>query len=307
MRSWAADKFDVGKHFCNKIWQAVRFAIELAGDKTMPLPDETAWTLPDRWILDALARAAGRTSRALDEFDFAEAAQTLYGFLWNQVCDVYIEIAKDKAPTRAPVLTHVLGSALQLLHPIMPFVTEELWNRLGRDELIGTTPWPKAIGLADDTSRAQMERILEFVEAVRALRALPQLPYREMRDVTVVGADAALLELLRAQQSVVARLARTEQVREAQAGNGRPEHAVSRRLGGVELLLPVDAAFVEKERAAVDKEIERAANEAAAIERKLQTNFVEKAPPAVVDKERARLEELRQALALSQERRNALK
>jgi len=131
---------------------------------------------------------------------------------------------------------------------------------------------------------------------------MPKLPYREMRDVTVVGADAALLELLAREQNVVERLARAAKVHAPASGDGRPAHAVTRRLGSMEILLPVDEAYLEKERAGLRKELDRAGVEAEAIERKLKTGFVDKAPPAVVEKERARLEELRAAIALSRER-----
>jgi valyl-tRNA synthetase len=308
-------KCDDARKFCNKLWQAARFAIDLANEgrpspsaPLLSVPDETSWTLPDRWIMDALARTAGRVTQALEAFDFAEAAQTLYTFVWNQACDVYIEIAKDKAPTRAPILTHALATALQLLHPIMPFVTEELWGRLGRDGFIGESAWPSpSSGWLDDQARTDMTRLLEFVEAVRALRALPKLPYRELRDVTIVGADKAFVDLLQRERGVIARLARAENVHAPTGPDGRPKHAVSRRLGAMEVLLPVDEAFVEKERTALDKEIARAKDEADTIERKLQTNFIDKAPAAVVEKERARLAELRQGLAMSQDRRAALK
>jgi len=315
---FAVGRCDEARKFGNKIWQAARFAIDLqksAGGLSTPgglvalsLPDETAWTLPDRWIMDALALTVTRVTRALDDFDFAEVASSLYAFLWNQVCDVYIEIAKDKGLTRAPILAHVLRTSMQLLHPVMPFVTEELWMRLGGEGLVGQSSWPAArAGWFDETARAEMSRLLEFVKTVLALRALPNLPYRETRDVTVVGADRALLDLLHREQVVIARLARAENVHAPTGVDGRPEHTVSRRLGTIEVLLPVDAAFIEKERASLDKEIKQLQGEVEGIERKLGTNFVDKAPPSVVAKERTRLEDLRSALGMSRERRNALK
>ena len=317
---FAISKCDDARKFCNKIWQAVRFAIALAGETgnaadgrinstaTSPgLPDETSWTLPDRWIMDAVAQTAQRVSRAYDEYDFSDASETLYTFLWNHVCDVYLEIAKDTAPTRAPILAHVLRVALQLLHPIMPFVTEELWHRLGGEGLIGESAWPSRAGWPDEHASAAMRRLLDLIEAVRALRAVPKLPYRELRDVTVVGADPELRDLLEREPGIIERLARAARVHAPSGGDGRPEHAISRRLGAVEVLLPVDAAFIEAERAALEKEIERSTREADNIERKLGTNFVAKAPPEVVTKERERLAELRQNVALSRERRKSLR
>ncbi len=306
---FAIGKCDDARKFCNKIWQAVRFAIDLADGRlnsTAPLPAVDEWTLPDRWIMDALALTARRVTQALDTYDFAEASQLLYAFIWYQVCDVYIEIAKDKAPTRAPILNSVLATCMQLIHPIMPFVSEELGHRLGSDGLIERSAWPAEAGHQDDVARAEMTRVLEFVDAVRMLRALPKLPFRELRDVTVLGADDQLLTLLERERGVVMRLGRAEKINAPKGADGRPTHAVSRRLGAVEILLPVDAAFVDKERAALDKEIAGAEAEAAGIERKLQTNFVDKAPPAVVAKERTRLGELRAGIELSRDRLRSL-
>ena len=155
-------------------------------------------------------------------------------------------------------------------------------------------------------SRADMARLLDFVEpsasCARCEAAVPR-DARRVRD----GADAHLLELLRNETGVVARLARAERIHAPTGADGRPVHSVSRRLGAVEVLLPVDEAYVEKERVALDKEIARAQEEAGAIERKLQTSFVEKAPPDVVSKERSRLVELNQTLAMSRERRESLR
>jgi valyl-tRNA synthetase len=305
---FAIGKCEEARKFCNKLWQATRFALDLTLGDGAALPDAKAWTLPDRWIMDALALTVEQVTQALRDYDFAEAASVMYAFMWNQVCDVYIEICKDKAPQRAPILRHVLAVSMQLLHPIMPFVTEELWQRLAHQgEFIGRSRWPeKSAGREDSQARGDMQRLLEFVDAVNSLRALPKLPYREMRDVTVVGAHPEFVGLFEREQHVIARLARAERVLVPASGDGRPAQAVTRRLGGMEIFLPVDAAYLEKERAGLRKEIDKASAEAGAIERKLKTGFVEKAPAAVVQKERARLAELRTAIEMSEERLKSL-
>jgi valyl-tRNA synthetase len=237
----------------------------------------------------------------LAAYDFSEAAETLYSFVWHQVCDVYIEIAKDRAPSRAPVLAKLLTTALQLLHPLMPFVTEELWQRLPHDgDFIGQTAWP---GLApvrrDAHAAAELERLLGFVETVRALRAIPKVPYRELRDVHVAGAEPDLAELLVRERGTLERLARVAAIH----FDGRPSHALSRRFGSAEVLLPVDAAFIDRENAALRATIEKSEAEIAIIERKLgSSGFVAKAPPEVVTKERERLVELYAGIAASRER-----
>jgi len=303
---FAVGRCDDARKFCNKLWQAVRFAMqtfpELAAPETeVELPPDGDLTRVDRAMLHALADTAGRVTAALNAFHFAEAAEALYSFVWHQVCDVYIEVAKDRAPSRMPVLATLLRTALELLHPFMPFVTEELWQRLPHaGEFIGQRSWPSlSPGRRDPKAAAEMERVLGFVEAVRALRAIPKLPYRELRDVSVSGADADLIELLASEQGVLERLGRISAV----LFDARPPHALSRRFGSAEVLLPVDSAFVEREHASLRDAIEKSEVEIAGIEKKLgSSGFVAKAPPAVVQKERDRLVELHAGIAASRDR-----
>jgi len=307
---FAVAKCDEARKFCNKLWQSVRFALQSfpelgASGAATAEPDPGSWTLADRWIMHRLAKTVADTNAAYEAFDFSEAARLLYAFVWNQLCDIYIEIAKDRRPSRAALLGRTLSTALQLLHPIMPFVTEELWQHLPHSgTFAGEGPWPTAeSGRADERADAEMSRLLEFLDAVRALRAVPKIPYREFRDVHVAGADPALLELLQRESGVVKTLGRAERVHQISGQNGRPPHALSRRLGAAEILLPVDGAFVEKERSSLANEIAAADAEIAALERKLASpGFTGKAPPPVVEKERSRLEQLRASRALSAER-----
>jgi valyl-tRNA synthetase len=312
---FAVSKCDEARKFCNKIWQAVRFALttfpELAdGKPPAACADGAALTLADRWILDAFAIAVGEVTAALRAFDFSEAAFVLQGFIWNQICDVYIEIAKDKEPTRAPILGRVLTGALQLLHPIMPFITEELWQRLPHEgERIGRSAWPDgAAAWRDEGACAEMGLVLDFVRAVRALRDKPKLPYKEMRDVYVDGATPEMLALLVREATVVERLARAPHVKPIGDGEfPRPEHAVSERIGSMEVYLPVDAAFMEKERAALVKEIGKLDGEKTSIGAKLASEgFVNKAPAELVAAQRRRLIELDTAIGLAKQRLESL-
>jgi valyl-tRNA synthetase len=229
--------------------------------------------------------------------------------VWNELCDVYIEVAKDKEPTRAPILAHVLSCSLQLLHPIMPFITEELWQHLPHTaERIERAPWPIATaGRADPDASADMARLLEFCKTVRDLRAIPQIKYRDLSEVHVVGADDAFADLVQRERGIVRTMGRTSTVKLTRAGDGRPPHALSRRIGTAEVLLPVDSAFIEKERNGLRKEIDKTNAELSSLESKLAApGFQEKAPPAVVQKEEARLHELREHLRMSSERLDSL-
>ncbi len=299
-------KCDDARKFCNKLWQAVRFALQrfpelAAGTDVLPLPPADALTLADRAVLDQLARTVEKVTAALETFDFSEAAESLYAFVWNTVCDVYVEIAKDQAPSRGAVLGHVLRTSLQLLHPVMPFVTEELWHRIAHDgDFIEMSEWPSsARSLRDEKSAADMANVLGFVETVLALRAVPRYPYRELRDVHVTDAEPALVELLRSQEGILERLARVAALR----FDAPPQTALTKAFNGAFVHLPVDAAFIERERGALAKEIDRAQSEIAAIERKLSSSgFVSKAPADVVEKERGRLDALRASKASASER-----
>ncbi len=317
---FSKDRCDEARKFGNKIWQAMRFALgtfpelgEAVGTTGPKAPllqmSDGELTLADRWILDALARTVQRVERAAQAYDFSEWSQAVYTFFWNQLCDVYIEVAKDRAKTRAPILARTLSATLQLLHPIMPFLTEELWQRLPHEApRIEAAPWPSEAGRIDLQARNDMRMLLEFIETVLSLRAVPKLPYRELRDVAVVDASAELLSLFRREGAIIRTLARASAVNAIAPSDGRPKYALSRRMGAVEVLLPVDPSFIDKERVALQKEIEKSRDEIDALERKLSSRgFLEKAPRAVVEKEQVRLEELRATLAKSSERLASLR
>ncbi|MBV8164673.1 MAG: valine--tRNA ligase [Candidatus Eremiobacteraeota bacterium] len=304
---------DDARKFGNKLWQAVRFALqtfpELQQAAAMPVPPVERWTLADRWIMDALADAIERVDAAAATYDFSEWSHVVYTFVWNQLCDVYIEVAKDKEPTRAPILAHVLSCSLQLLHPIMPFITEELWQHLPHTaDRIERALWPtQAAGRRDTHAASDMARLLEFCKTVRDLRAIPQIKYRDLSEVHVVGADDTFAALVQREDGIVRTMGRAAAVKLTQPGDGRPPHALSRRMGSAEVLLPVDPAFIEKERGGLRKEIDKTSDEIASLERKLAaTGFREKAPPLVVQKEEARLHELREHLRKSSERLDSL-
>jgi valyl-tRNA synthetase len=309
---FSVDRCDEARKFGNKIWQATRFALikfpELGAGQdhsnVVQQLREEELTLADRWILDALAQTVERVERSANSYDFGEWAQAVYGFFWNQLCDVYIEIAKDQAPTRSAVLTRTLTAAMQLLHPIMPFLTEELWQHLPHEvDRIEKAAWPSSAGRSDPLARKDMDTILQFVETIRMLRAASSLPYRELSDVFVVDADDKLLALLRKESWTIEALGRAKTVYNVGPDDGRPSHALSRRMGTMEVLLPVDASFIERERISLRKEIERSRTEIETLERKLASpGFTEKAPQAVVEKEKARLVQLRATLAKSLER-----
>jgi valyl-tRNA synthetase len=184
-------KFDIGRNFCNKVWNAVRFAIMNLGEvKTTDAPDETRWSMADRWIISRFNRTVAACDDALTNYRFDQYAKSCYDFFWGDLCDWYLEAIKpamrdpQRAPQTANVLAAVLDGSLRLLHPMIPFITETIWWRLnearpqrglpGRLECppsprLIKAAWPK-VGGAAESSEALFPKLQEIIGAIRNLR-----------------------------------------------------------------------------------------------------------------------------------------
>jgi valyl-tRNA synthetase len=301
--------------FANKLWNATRFALmNLAGFRwTGEDPAAAARTPADRWLLARLAAAVDATVDALEAYRFDEAAGTVYRFVWGDLCDWYIELAKESLYGDDPgkrrgaqvVLAHALETSLRLLHPMMPFVTEELWQTL--KDAVGAGGWPATIlearyperRPADAAAVEAFAPVIGVVDAIRNVRGEMNVPWKTaLRGVEVGGLSAAALATLRAEQGRVQRLANVEGFVLHPAGQGaprRPQCAVS--VGaGFEVLVPLAGVVdMAAETARVSKEIARVEADLGGIEKRLgNPGFAEKAPPEVVDEARARAEELRE-------------
>ena len=282
-----------GRDLANKLWNASRLILLRVGDV---MPDAgAAETVEDRWIVSRLDRLTESVTGQFDTFRFSSATLELYGAFWSEVCDWYLELAKprlyedDNARVSA-VLLHALERIVVLLHPVMPFATEEIWSLLpGERGLLAGAPWPEAdAARRDPEAEAVLERLIEAVGALRSYRddvgAKPGVALR--------GALAAEgYDDLREQ---LARLGRFELV------DGDPgEEAVAEVEipGGVVRVLPSDAFDPEEEQRRRAAERERLQGEIERLERKLANqSFVDKAPAEVVEGERRKLEEYREAL-----------
>jgi valyl-tRNA synthetase len=282
-----------GRDLANKLWNASRLILMQVAEVE---PDPRAATaVEDRWIVSRLERLTERVTEMYDGFRFSHATLELYGTFWSELCDWYLELAKPRLYEEdneavSGVLLWALERTLRLLHPVMPFVTEEIWSLLpGERRLLAAADWPSSTALVDDAAEADVGRLIEAVTALRRYReevgAKPSAIVRGR--LTADGYDGLREHL--------ARLARLELVRE-DPSNGDVLATVPVPGGGVQVL-PSDAfdpAEAERRRAArreqVAGEIERA-------ERKLANEqFVERAPAEVVAEERRKLEEYREAL-----------
>jgi valyl-tRNA synthetase len=170
------DRIEGARNFANKLWNAARFVLLSLGDDRPPLPSSSSLEVDDRSILSRLDETTGEVDRQLDTFNWSEALRALHRFSWSEFCDWYIELAKlkldgDRGEATKAVLVHVLDRVLRLLHPIMPFITEELWCRL-RPEAgsIMVAPWPEPEGLQDEGARETMERFRDLVVAIRRVK-----------------------------------------------------------------------------------------------------------------------------------------
>ena len=297
------------RNFGTKLWNAARFCQmnECVADPAFD-PGAARETV-NRWIRGETVKAAQGVGAALDAADFADAAQTLYRFVWNVFCDWYLELAKPilngeegraKAETRATA-AWVLDQVLRLLHPISPFITEELWDRTAefgpaRDGLLIQAAWPALPATwIDWAAMAEIDWLITLVSEVRSLRAEMNLPAAARPPLTLVGAEPLTLERLKRNRDRLCTLARLETVREAAAP---PPGAVLFVAGEATAALSV-AGYIDlaAETARLTKAAATAEQDAARTEKKLANpDFTARAPPDVVEETRAKLAEAQAAL-----------
>ena len=307
-------KVEAARNFANKIWNAARFVLSALGSQRLDIVDlaetlrrQDALTLPDRWIISRHNRLVTSVNRLMEAYQFGEAGRQIHEFLWGEFCDWYIEVSKlrlygrdeEARDAACRVLAYVLERTLRLLHPFMPFLTEEIWQNLtgcglsvkGREiEALILAPWPEA-GLTDEEAEAKMGLLIELVRAIRNVRA----EYRvdPGRRIAVSMAGGPRTELLLDQQELLASLARLDQERLTIAAvlAERPRQAAVVMVGGVECYLPL-AGMVD-----LKAERERLARELAEVagliprgeELMADKDFVTKAPDYVVQREREKL------------------
>jgi valyl-tRNA synthetase len=312
------------RHFCNKIWNATKFALPLlegapaATEGTVP----PATSLADRWILDRLAVVSEAVNVGLDEFRLDEATGAIYQFFWTELCDWYLEASKPilygddasaKSATQA-VLRHVLDASLRLLHPVMPFVTEELWQRIphanGSADALIIARFPDASwGRRDAGAAADMTALQSAVRAVRALRAETGLSPATEVEVSLWADDAETRRALSHSLALAGKLCRAKRFTLADTPE-RPRGSAVAVDSGVTAHVSLRGLVDPKaERARIEKEIGKVEKDVLSVQKKLENkSFVDRAPTDVVEKERGRqaenlaaLERLRGALAVVDE------
>ncbi|MHB8683207.1 MAG: valine--tRNA ligase [Dehalococcoidia bacterium] len=322
----SAQRVEAGRNFANKLWNAARFVISMIGEGSVRLPDAMPAAdapLEDRWIMSRVEGLARSVDEQMRRFELGEAARQVYEFVWSEFADWYIEIAKVRArpagrgaspaqPSPLPVLAYVLERCLRLLHPVMPFVTEEIWQALvqkldgvdGEALIVATYPRGES-GYADPAAEREMALMIDVVRAIRNIRAEKKVePARFIEAYAVSDGARGTLE---AGARYIEALARVRPLRIVGTADEAPREQVATAvLEGVTAVVPLSGLFdVAAERARLEKQVAEAEAEATRIAAKLENEqFRAKAPERVVATEQerlaavqARLEGLRASIA----------
>jgi valyl-tRNA synthetase len=299
-------KLEAGRNFANKLWNATRFVVRSIEPEGSDIKIQWS-TLPleDRWILSRLSRTISSVTRLMENFQFGEALGQIHDFLWGEYCDWYVELAKirlrsGEVPSPLPVLVHVLEASLRLLHPYMPFVTEELWQNLKqrlpsgwqKTESIMISAYPEADKKAiDPEAERVLESIIEIIHSIRNVRAQYKVESARWIEAQVYAGE--LTPAITPYSPTIETLARARPVTflDSREEASRGENIVALVLKESEIVIPMESMVdLEAEQKRLQTEIEKSQTEIATIEARLKDKaFLSKAPAAVVDRERDKL------------------
>jgi valyl-tRNA synthetase len=307
----ATSRVEGYRNFATKIWNAARFA-EINGCLRADGFDPAAVKLPlNRWILSEAARSADAVAAGIAEFKFNEAADAAYRFVWGQFCDWYLELSKpvlqaedlDAAGTAARAETqatvaHVIDLICQLLHPFMPFLTEELWAQkanagaartvpAGEAGLVCLTRWPELNALVDETAEAEIGFVVDLISDIRSIRSETNVPGGTQVPLVLVKASAATRAAVEAWAPMIERLARLSAIEFADEAPGQSAQIIVR--GEVAALPLAGIIDLDAERARLNKELGKLDQDILAVERKLgNPDFMARAPEEIVEENRER-------------------
>lgn len=291
------------RHFANKIWNATRFALmnldDFSGEGMDLSSHVESYSLPDRWIRGRLNQAIREVEKALDDYKFNEATHTLYQFIWHEFCDWYLELIKpsfyqggdkNRRAVTQETLLKVLDDSMRLLHPFMPFITEEIWQHLPLKRETGSimkASFPRPGERFDDEEVGrEMGLVIEIITAIRNIRGEMNIPPGKQITVILRTKDPEDEKSLQRNRSFIQNLAKVDEIRMGEDIEKAEHHAFA-VVRDVEIYVPMDRSRMEEEVRRLQKEISKIEKEVAFVSKKLSNEqFLSKAPPEVVDQEK---------------------
>ncbi|WP_028530589.1 valine--tRNA ligase [Paenibacillus sp. HW567] len=294
------EKVEQARNFANKIWNASRFALmNLEGVSFADIDITGELSTADRWILHRLNETSRDITRLIDAYEYGETGRLLYNFIWDDLCDWYIEFAKlslygadaaAKAKTQS-VLAYVLDRTLRLIHPFMPFITEEIWQHLPHEgDTITLAEWPKYDSALENAGAvAEMNLLMDVIRAVRNIRAEVNVPMSKKVELIIKAADEETLGIISRNDNYIGRFCNTSSF-ESGLNPQTPDEVMSAVVTGAELLLPLAGLIdIGQEIIRLEKEVQTLNSEVERVEKKLgNQGFVAKAPAKVIEEERAK-------------------
>ncbi|MGY0372601.1 valine--tRNA ligase [Clostridium sp. JNZ J1-5] len=312
------EKVEAARNFANKIWNASRFVMMNLDERLIDeYRDCKEYTIADKWILSRINTVVKEVTENIDKFEIGIAAQKIYDFMWTEFCDWYIELVKpvlygedEKAKGIVlNVLNEVLSTGLKLLHPVMPYITEEIYVNLpNSEETIVTSKWPEYNdALKDEKVEEEMNYIIEAIKALRNVRAEMNVPPSRKAKVTIYASEGR--EAFEQGKIYFEKLASASEVAFTDSKDQVPENSVSTVIKGAEMFMPLlDLVDLEKELERLNKEKEKLEKEIDRVEKKLSNEkFTSKAPEAVVNEEREKGEKYKEMYKAVVDRIESLK
>lgn len=311
----SSPKFDIGRNFCNKLWNASRFA--LTNLEEIPEIDKLELEIEDKWILSRLNQIIGEVTNQIDSYKYSEPINTLYRFFWNEFCDWYLELIKprmwdnSKKATAQRVLAYVLDSSLRLLHPFLPYITEGIYQKLNQyfpdrtltgiadyeiSDCLVTSKWPQVVeSLNDDKAEKDILVVQDVIKMIREIRTKFQVKPKDKVEVTIKSSNNKS-EIISANSELICNIAVISELNVVSNLEEKPKNSAVAVGEGVEIFVH-DVVDVEAEKERLVKQKEKLQSEIDRAEKKLgNENFVSRANPEVVQKERDKLDVLKKQM-----------
>lgn len=308
----AIDKIELGKIFANKIWNAARFTLMNIEDVDDQPIDTKNLSRMDRWILSRYNTAVKEANTMMADYKFGELANMLYEFIWNGFCDWYVEYAKkqlrepEQAANTKRILLHVLSGIVRLIHPIMPFISEEIWQKLPhrQEKSVSIARYPQADKtLIDETINHQVDFVLEMVRAIRSVRQQYNVPHQTAVCVTIEAPEPDEHQAIQTGNEILNHFVKLEKVEVLEKLNGKPAQAAANVVGHSRILIPLEGIIdVQQELERLGKKMTGLKSEQEQLYKMMSNfEFLERAPQNVVEKNKNRLNEVNKQLKIIEE------